>query len=122
MRFFRGNGRRKRANEAIRAASFLISRGPHASGFPNIPLPREHAGGPTCSRIALPTDSYVAVPRNPDTYVRIWELRVESTTIREQLTRCLTDQSVLFVVEPAPAVRRAISKIAPRQRHDDDRQ
>jgi hypothetical protein len=63
-----------------------------ASGFPN-------TCSPICSRIASPTDSYVAVLHKP---IRIWELRVESTAIREQLTRCLTDQSVLFVVEPVP--------------------
>lgn len=80
--------------------------------------------GPMHSRIAFPVDSYVAALHNRYvrtygrtyvcTYIRIWELRVESTTIGEQLTRCPTDQSVLSVVEPVAVVRRAISKIAPR--------
>lgn len=89
-----------------------ISRSPNIS-----PLARG-LHGPMHSRIAFLADSYVAVLHN--WYVRmyihtyIWELRVESTTIGEQLTRCPTDQSVLSVVELALVVRRAISKIAPR--------
>lgn len=68
------------------------------------------------SRITFPTDRYVAMLHNRYlcTYVRtyMWKLRVESTTIREQLMRCPTDQSVLSIVEPVRVVRLAISKIA----------